>query len=102
MTSAPLSFVLFGKALRMGLLRGPIRARFRGARLRLDGKPAATQTYRRRRAVVFNSIQFAVELEALPSNSLSRVRRKRGSDPSKRLTAGWWSILGRRGNCWRP
>lgn len=81
MTSAPLSFVLFGKALRMGLLRGPIRARFRGARLRLDGKPAATQTYRRRRAVVFNSIQFAVELEALPSNSLSRVRRKRGKRP---------------------
>ncbi|MFC4030887.1 tyrosine-type recombinase/integrase [Streptomyces polygonati] len=45
---------------------------------KLDGKPAATQTYRRRRAVVFNALEYAVELEALPSNPLSRVRRKRG------------------------
>ncbi|TVZ85451.1 tyrosine-type recombinase/integrase [Streptomyces sp. BK340] len=45
---------------------------------RLDGKPAATQTYRRRRAVVFNVLEYAVELEALTSNPLSRVRRKRG------------------------
>ncbi|MEV0963714.1 site-specific integrase [Streptomyces sp. NPDC049910] len=44
---------------------------------RLDGKPAATQTYRRR-AVVFNALEYAVELEYLPSNPLSRVRRKRG------------------------
>lgn len=69
---------------------------------KLDGKLAATQTYRRRRAVVFNSLDFAVELEALPSNPRGRVRRKRGNDPSKRLTAGWWSIFGRRGSCWRP
>lgn len=48
---------------------------------KLDGKPAATQTYRRRRAVVFNSLEFAVELEASPSNTLSRVRRKRGKRP---------------------
>ncbi|MFD9651091.1 tyrosine-type recombinase/integrase [Streptomyces mirabilis] len=45
---------------------------------RLDGKPAATQTYRRRRAVVFNALEYAVELEYLTSNPLSRVRRKRG------------------------
>jgi len=45
---------------------------------KLDGKPAATQTYRRRRAVVFNALEYAVELEALPANPLSRVRRKRG------------------------
>ncbi|MEU4932746.1 tyrosine-type recombinase/integrase [Streptomyces yokosukanensis] len=45
---------------------------------RLDGKPAATQTYRRRRTVVFNGLEYAVELEALTSNPLSRVRRKRG------------------------
>lgn len=45
---------------------------------KLDGKPAATQTYRRRRAVVFNALEYAVELEALPSNPLTRVRRKRG------------------------
>ncbi|MER6539790.1 site-specific integrase [Streptomyces sp900105755] len=45
---------------------------------KLDGKPAATQTYRRRRAVVFNVLEYAVELEYLPSNPLSRVRRNRG------------------------
>jgi integrase len=45
---------------------------------KLDGKPAATQTYRRRRAVVFNALEYAVELELLPSNPLGRVRRKRG------------------------
>jgi integrase len=45
---------------------------------KLDGKPAATQTYRRRRAVVFNVLEYAVELEMLPSNPLGRVRRKRG------------------------
>ncbi|OIJ69211.1 tyrosine-type recombinase/integrase [Streptomyces mangrovisoli] len=48
---------------------------------RLDGKPAATQTYRRRRAVVFNVLEYAVELDHLPSNPLSRVRRKRGKRP---------------------
>jgi integrase len=45
---------------------------------KLDGKPAARQTYRRRRAVVFNALEYAVELEVLPANPLSRVRRKRG------------------------
>lgn len=45
---------------------------------RLDGKPAATQTYRRRRAVVSNMLQYAVELGALNANPLSQVRRKRG------------------------
>ncbi|WP_433892524.1 tyrosine-type recombinase/integrase [Streptomyces sp. CA-111067] len=45
---------------------------------KLDGKPAATQTYRRRRAVVFNALEYAVELEVLTSNPLNRVRRKRG------------------------
>ncbi|WP_181785704.1 tyrosine-type recombinase/integrase [Streptomyces phytophilus] len=45
---------------------------------KLDGKPAATQTYRRRRAVVFNALEYAVETGTLPSNPLSRVQRKRG------------------------
>ncbi|MFF3640342.1 tyrosine-type recombinase/integrase [Streptomyces sp. NPDC002564] len=44
----------------------------------LDGKPAATQTYRRRRAVVFNLLQYAVELGALTVNPLTQVRRTRG------------------------
>jgi integrase len=45
---------------------------------RLDGTPAATQTYRRRRAVTFNALEYAVETEALTSNPLTRVRRRRG------------------------
>jgi integrase len=45
---------------------------------KLDGKRAATQTYRRRRAVVFNVLEYAVELEMLPANPLTRVKRKRG------------------------
>ncbi|MFF7194121.1 tyrosine-type recombinase/integrase [Streptomyces sp. NPDC008079] len=45
---------------------------------KLDGKPAATQTYRRRRAVVFNALEYAVELDLLSANPLTRVRRKRG------------------------
>ncbi|MEU4686472.1 tyrosine-type recombinase/integrase [Streptomyces xinghaiensis] len=46
---------------------------------KLDGKPAASQTYRRRRAVVFNCLGYAVELGILPSHPLSKVRRKRQS-----------------------
>ncbi|AUA11215.1 tyrosine-type recombinase/integrase [Streptomyces sp. SID8382] len=48
---------------------------------KLNGKPAANQTYRRRRAVTFNALEYAVELEMLPSNPLGRVRRKRGQQP---------------------
>ncbi|MGW6456568.1 tyrosine-type recombinase/integrase [Streptomyces sp. NPDC055078] len=46
---------------------------------KLDGKPASRHTYRRRRAVVFNVLEYAVELEMLTANPLSRVRRKRGN-----------------------
>ncbi|GGT28500.1 hypothetical protein GCM10010243_00830 [Streptomyces matensis] len=66
---------------------------------RLDGKPAATQTYRRRRAVVFNALEFAVELEHLTSNPLSRVRRKRGKRAVQEVDRRWWSIRGRLGSC---
>jgi integrase len=45
---------------------------------KLNGEPAATQTYRRRRAVAFNALEYAVELDILSANPLTRVRRKRG------------------------
>lgn len=45
---------------------------------RLDGTPAVTQTYRRRRAVRFTVLEYAVETEALTSNPLTRVRHRRG------------------------
>lgn len=47
----------------------------------LDGKPAATHTHRRRRAVVSNTLEYAVELGTLPSNPLGRIRRKHGRQP---------------------
>mgnify|MGYP001423083835 CR=1 FL=1 len=46
-----------------------------GVSRKLDGKPAASQTYRRRRAVAFNCLGYAVELGLLPSNPLSKVKR---------------------------
>jgi integrase len=45
---------------------------------KLDGRPAADQTYRRRRAVAYNVLEYAVEREVLPSNPMGKVRRKRG------------------------
>ncbi|OEJ26109.1 integrase [Streptomyces agglomeratus] len=40
---------------------------------KMDGKPAAPNTIRRRRAVLSNCLRLAVEKELLPSNPLSRV-----------------------------
>ncbi|MBQ1119669.1 tyrosine-type recombinase/integrase [Streptomyces sp. B15] len=48
---------------------------------KLDGKPAANQTYRRRRAVTYNALEYAVELELLSANPLDKARRKRGQQP---------------------
>lgn len=48
---------------------------------KLDGGPAAYQTYRRRRAVVFNLLEFARETGTLSANPLGQVRRKRGHKP---------------------
>mgnify|MGYP001355371766 CR=1 FL=1 len=52
---------------------------------KLDGKPAASQTYRRRRAVAFNCLAYAVELGMLPSNPLAKVRRRRGQRPVQQI-----------------
>ncbi|MEV8340496.1 tyrosine-type recombinase/integrase [Streptomyces niveus] len=40
---------------------------------RQDGKPAAANTFRRRRAVLSNCLRLAVEHELLPGNPLNRV-----------------------------
>lgn len=42
--------------------------------LRLDGRPAAATTARRRRSVFYNVLQYAVELEALEFNPVDRLR----------------------------
>jgi len=52
------------------LARAGAAARFRAA---FNGKAAAPTTVRRRRAVFNNALQYAVELEELAANNLSRV-----------------------------
>jgi hypothetical protein len=40
----------------------------------VDGQPTAATTMRRRRAVLYNAFQYAVELEALPYNAVDKVK----------------------------
>jgi integrase len=42
--------------------------------LRLDGKPAAATTLRRRRSVLYNALRYAIELGLLASNPLDRIQ----------------------------
>jgi integrase len=45
-------------------------------KLKLSGDPAAAETVRRKRAVLFNALAYAVELGELPENPLTAVRWK--------------------------
>ncbi|MFF0825107.1 tyrosine-type recombinase/integrase [Micromonospora haikouensis] len=51
-----------------------IRAALDALALRLDGRPAAPTTVRRKRSVFYNVLQYAVELEALEFNPVDKVR----------------------------
>ncbi|MEV4747965.1 hypothetical protein AB0K21_16450 [Streptosporangium sp. NPDC049248] len=54
-----------------GPVGGRRRARYGGAARRallLNGKAAAANTIQRKRAVFYNALQYAVELEELPAN----------------------------------
>ncbi|MCX9191962.1 site-specific integrase [Carbonactinospora thermoautotrophica] len=42
--------------------------------LRLDGKPAGANTVKRKRAVFYNVLEYAVELDRLDSNPIERVK----------------------------
>ncbi|MCO6004498.1 tyrosine-type recombinase/integrase [Actinoallomurus purpureus] len=53
-----------------------VRAGLDALALRLDGKPAAAATVARKRAIFYNVLQYAVELEELDSNPIDRVRWK--------------------------
>ncbi|MCO5967929.1 tyrosine-type recombinase/integrase [Actinoallomurus soli] len=65
-------------SLPMGALREArvVRAGLDALALRLDGKPAAAATVARKRAIFYNVLQYAVELEELDSNPIDRVRWK--------------------------
>ncbi len=56
-----------------------VRAGIDALSLKLDGTPAAATTYRRKRSVFYNVLQYAVELELLEFNPIDklRVRTKR-------------------------
>jgi integrase len=51
-----------------------IRAALDGLCLRLDGRPAAALTIRRKRAVFHNALSYAVELGLLPANPINQVQ----------------------------
>jgi integrase len=58
-----------------------VRAALDALALKLDGTPAAATTYRRKRSVFYNALQYAVELELLEYNPIDklkvRTRRKK-------------------------
>ena len=53
-----------------------VRAGLDAIALKLDGKPAAAATVARKRAIFYNALQYAVELEELDLNPIDRVRWK--------------------------
>lgn len=42
--------------------------------MKLDGKQAAAKTFTRKRAVLYNALDYAVELKALGANNLGAVK----------------------------
>jgi hypothetical protein len=58
-----------------GLVEAPIvRLGMDALAFRLDGKPVAATTLRRKRSVFYNVLQYAVELETLPFNPADKLR----------------------------
>lgn len=53
-----------------------VRAALNACARRLDGKPAAATTTRRKRAVLANALGYAVELGLLPASPLDRIQWK--------------------------
>ncbi|MEV6803692.1 site-specific integrase [Streptomyces sp. NPDC051132] len=53
-----------------------IRAALNAASVKLDGKTAAPGTISRKRAIFYNSLEFAVESELLADNPLARLKWK--------------------------
>lgn len=67
-----------------------VRPALDGLGLRLDGRPAAATTTRRRRSVFYNVLQYAVELELLDFNPVDKLRvrstrRKVSSEVDRRV-----------------
>jgi hypothetical protein len=73
--------------------------------LKMDGTPAAANTVSRKRAVFYNSLEYAKELKLVTANRrltgclTSNGLRPRRSNPS---TRDWSSITGKQKNSWPP
>ncbi|GIJ44508.1 site-specific integrase [Virgisporangium aliadipatigenens] len=65
-------------SMRLSALRSTatVRRLLDALAVKLDGKPAAATTTYRKRAVVYNALGYAVELEILPANPIDRVQWK--------------------------
>lgn len=65
-----------GSSLLVTELESPatVRRVLDGLCRRLDGKPAAASTVRRKRAILYNAIGFAVELGRLDANPIDRIQ----------------------------
>ncbi|MEH0636365.1 tyrosine-type recombinase/integrase [Streptomyces bottropensis] len=65
-------------SLPLATLKNPadIRRVLDSLKLRLSGDPAAAETVRRKRAVLFNALAYAVELGELPENPVTLVKWK--------------------------
>jgi hypothetical protein len=51
-----------------------VRVALNGCARRLDGRPAAATTTRRKRAIFANALGYAVERRLLPANPLGRIQ----------------------------
>jgi integrase len=60
----------------MSVVESVARAVVAAISKKLDGKPAAASTTQRKRAVIYNALEYAVERKLLDSNPLAAIRAK--------------------------
>lgn len=70
-----------------------VRAALNALSRRLDGKPAAASTVARKRAVLYNAFEYAVELEEFDRNPIDKVK---WSPPKLAEEVDWRVVIGPR------
>ncbi len=70
-----------------------VRAALNALSRRLDGKPAAASTVARKRAVLYNAFEYAVELEEFDRNPIDRVK---WTPPKLAEEVDWRVVIGPR------
>jgi hypothetical protein len=69
--------------------------------LKLDGKQAAAKTVNRKRAVIYNALEYAEELKLIRANRLSEVKWT-APKSVRAIDNAWSSTPSRAGSCWQP